>query len=204
MSEPLQWGVGKDAPTACSEPQSRDMFLEPDSQRPPAGGHSTGIPSSRSATQNPHGTAQTNPGIPGNPPGAIPIPRTSSRQQPPHQNLLSTGQGAAAQRLWDIAAGTRTCWGRAKQKEIQACLCRKHIFPASGLVPEQVLECRAACQAQTPAWEAEKVHGTREVSNQTFLAQGSRAVPTEPFQTSSSAKQVCSVNFADAEAGQSY
>lgn len=137
-------------------------------------------------------------------PGAIPIPRTSSRQQPPHQNLLSTGQGSAAQWLWDIAAGTRTCWGRVKRKEIQACLCRKHIFPASGLVPEQVLECRAACQAQTPAWEAEKVHGTREVSNQTFLAQGSRAVPTEPFQTSSSAKQVCSVNFADAEAGQSY
>lgn len=89
-----------------------------------------------------------------------------------------------------------------KQKEIQACLGRKHIFAASGLVPEQVPECRAACQVQTPAWEAEKVHGTKEVSNQTFMAQGTRAAPAEPFQTSSGAKQVRSINFADA--GQSY
>lgn len=174
--------------------------MEPDSHCPSAGGHSTGIPS-HSTTGNPHSTAQTNPGFPVKPPGCHPIPRSSSRQQPPHQNLLSTGQGAAAQWLWDITAGSRICWGRAKQKEIQACLSRKYIFAASGLVPEQVPECRAACQVQTPAWEAEKVHGTTEVSDQTFLAQGSRAAPAEPFQTRSGAKQVCSVNFVDAEAG---
>lgn len=29
MSEPLQWDVGKDAPTACSEPQSRDRATKP-------------------------------------------------------------------------------------------------------------------------------------------------------------------------------
>lgn len=75
--------------------------MEPDSQCPPAGGHSTGIPSIHSTTQNPHSTAQTNPGFPGKLLAAIPIPRSCSRQQPPHQNLLSTGQGAAAQWLWD-------------------------------------------------------------------------------------------------------
>lgn len=181
---------------------SWSWWMEPDFQCPPADGHSTGIPVS--TTQNLHSRAQTDPGFPGKPPGCHSHPQEQLKAADPHQNLQSTGQGAAAQWLWDITAGSRICWGRVKQKEIQACLSRKHIFAASGLVPEQVPECRATCQVQTPAWEAEKVHGNKEVSEQTFLAQGSRAAPAEPFQTSPSAKQVSSINFADVEAGQSH
>lgn len=170
--------------------------MEPDSQSPPAGGHSTGIPNiHRILTALPRQAL----GSLEKPPGCHPHPSSSSRQQLPHQNLLSTGQGAAAQWLWDITAGAE-----GSRRKSRFAWVGNTFSLHLGLFQACPLSAGLLARPRPPVWEAEEVHGSREVSNQTFLAQRSRAAPAEPFQTSSSAKQVYSVNFADAEAGQSY
>lgn len=102
---------------------------------------------------------------------SVPIARSSSREQPPRQNLFSKGQRATAEQRRGIASWNWRLLGHGlKQKENKACLGRKPHIPESGLVPKRAPRGRAACQAQTLAWEAGEVPWTGEISNKTWWA----------------------------------
>lgn len=159
----------KEAPTACSEPQSRDVVTKPLLEME----NGTRFPMStcrwtqHQNSQHPQHHTESPQHCPGKPwvpwkTPWLPFPSPGAAQGSSLPiKTFSTGQGAAAQWLWDITAGTRICWDRVKQKGIQACLGRKTFSLRLGLFQSKSLSAGLLARSRPQPGRQRKFMGLK-------------------------------------------